>query len=291
MSKLTNKFDLPSSIFSAIENISKQYTRGESDLSVSQLIDSPRIRLLKQHHAKDIEEDVSELIYSILGTSVHNLIENSDKKSITEKRLYADCEGWRLSGQLDRLLISDETIEDYKVTSAWSYVFPKESWELQQNVYAWLCRQNKIKISKIQIIGIFRDWQKSKANDSDNYPKLPIQVMPLRLWSNKEQDEYVKDRIRLHQEAQYRFDNENFTPLCSDEDRWKDKEKFAVMIKGKKRAIKLHDEVEDAQDHAKNLSLTTKGVSVEVRPSIARRCKDYCSVKQFCDQAKKEGYV
>ena len=25
--------------------------------------------------------------------------------------------------------------------------------------------------------------------------------------------------------------------------------------------------------------------------AIARRCKDYCSVKQFCNQAKQEGYV
>ena len=44
--KYTNKHDIPKEIIRAIEN--DQYTRGNSDISVTGLLQPPRIRLLER---------------------------------------------------------------------------------------------------------------------------------------------------------------------------------------------------------------------------------------------------
>lgn len=181
-------------------------------------------------------------------------------------------------------------VEDYKCTSVWSIIYPKESWTHQLNVYAWLLRQNNYLPISLSIIVLARDWQKSKAqesiNNGGNYPPLPIHKVDIPLWSDEKQDAYVLDRIERHQQADMLFHTQNLQFGCTDEERWKNPPTFAVKVKEKKRALKVFDLEEDAQDYAKN----TLNSYVEERPSIARRCKDYCNVKQFCELALKEGY-
>ena len=105
--KLTNQHKLPDSIVSAITEISSNYSRGKADCSVTQLIDSPKIKILSEEYHDKITEDVADRIWSVLGTSVHDLIEKTDNKAITEKRLFAECNGWVISGALDRIVILD----------------------------------------------------------------------------------------------------------------------------------------------------------------------------------------
>ena len=301
---LTNKFNLPTGVSNAIRNISSLYSKGDSDISTTGLIDSPLIKVLKDKFGDHIQEDISDRIWAIFGSSVHHLIEHSDttENTIKEKRFYGECEGWKISGAIDRVILKNITayendvieiadIEDYKCTSVWSIIFPKESWERQLNTYAWLLRQNRYIVGNLSIVVLARDWQKSKADESmrngGNYPPLPIHEVKIRKWSDEEQDKYIKDRVVTHQEADFRFNMENIQVPCSDEERWKNPPTYAVKVKNKVRALKVFDLEEDAQDYAKN----TKDSFVEKRPSIARRCKDYCNVKPFCEVARKEGYV
>ena len=106
--KLTNKHNLPSSIVSAITNISSNYSRGKADCSVTQLIDSPKIKILSEEYNDKLTEDVADRIWSVLGTSTHDLIEKTDNKATTEKRLYAECNVWIISGALDRIVVLDD---------------------------------------------------------------------------------------------------------------------------------------------------------------------------------------
>tara|TARA_R110000824_G_scaffold88567_7_gene217704 strand:+ start:3366 stop:3998 length:633 start_codon:yes stop_codon:yes gene_type:complete len=188
-------------------------------------------------------------------------------------------------------------VQDYKVTSAWSLLKSKdnpngykEEWVKQQNVYAWLCRANGYRVTKLQIIAILRDWQKSKAFESQKndggYPLLPIQIVDLPLWSDKEQQDYIKDRIETHQQADFLFNMENKEIDCTNKERWKGEDVYAVMVDKQKRAKKLFTNLKEAEE----FKITVPKAFVEIRKGISRRCAQYCSVVNYCKQARKEGY-
>ena len=59
---ITNKHGLPEALVRAVRN--DPYTGG-GDISVTKLIDSPQRRQLWRQHEADIEEDVSERIWSL----------------------------------------------------------------------------------------------------------------------------------------------------------------------------------------------------------------------------------
>jgi hypothetical protein len=69
---LTNKFNLPPMIEKAIRHDS--YKIG-GDLSCSALIDAPQINVLKKQN--DYEEDISDLLDALMGTSLHSVLERA----------------------------------------------------------------------------------------------------------------------------------------------------------------------------------------------------------------------
>ena len=73
--KITNKHNLPEVVVNALTFDS--YSRGESDISITQLIDSPRVSMLQKKHAEYIEQDAVDFIWSRFGTSVHEVFERS----------------------------------------------------------------------------------------------------------------------------------------------------------------------------------------------------------------------
>ena len=66
-------------------------------MSVTQLIDSPRVRVLQEKHNDEMERDISESIWSTLGTAMHHLFEETAEKQgddvVSEERLFVDIEG------------------------------------------------------------------------------------------------------------------------------------------------------------------------------------------------------
>jgi len=119
--KYTNLSNLPKAIERAVINDPYE---SNSDISTTRLIAPPRIRVLQKRNWDLITEDVSDRIFSLLGQSVHHVIERAKTRhEISEKRLfYKDdkiTNGWTLSGAFD-LLNRDGHLIDFKVTSAWS---------------------------------------------------------------------------------------------------------------------------------------------------------------------------
>ena len=121
--KYTNQHNVPEEIIRAVHNDS--YTRGNSIISVTGLLQPPQIRLLTEKNYEDMTVDVSDEIWKLLGQSVHTILERANEDNedtITEQRMYASIKGWKISGQTDSISVSEGILKDYKVTSAWSIV-------------------------------------------------------------------------------------------------------------------------------------------------------------------------
>ena len=108
--KLTNKSNLPSVIKRAVLN--DPYDGSGSDISTTRLIAPPRIKVLEEKHWDEIEEDLSDKIWALLGSSVHSVIERAvTDEDISELRLFHEVNGWTLSGQFDLLTAKGELID------------------------------------------------------------------------------------------------------------------------------------------------------------------------------------
>ena len=300
--KITNKAGLPEAFLNFARD--DKYTKGKADISVTTLIDSPRVKLLRDKMSDQLEGDVIDMIWPLFGTAVHHILESAKESDdvTVEERLYADVAGWTLSGALDHQEVLPDgsvMITDYKVTSAWSVILGKDEWEMQQNCYAWLVENSTLgtnrgrQVSKIRICAILRDWQKRKAQFDPDYPQYPVAIVELPLWSSEDREKYIYERVDAHQQAQIMFDTEDKLPLCSSKEQWAKPDTWAVKEKGKARAKRVLQSEEDALAYVEAnssgdeiLGEAPKKLVVEHRKGELTRCEGYCSVSEFCDQYK-----
>lgn len=283
--KITNKHGLPEPVVRALTF--DDYTRGEAEISVTQIIDSPRVRILRGQHFDDIEEDVSEMVWAVLGRAVHVVMEQgaAEQPEFTpEERYFAEVEGWTLSGAIDlQEHGAGVWLRDYKCTSVWSVIFGKPDWELQLNVYAYLIeKKQKVRVDGLSIIAILRDWQRKKAAEDPSYPQSPIMEIEIKRWSPEEREAYVKERVWLHQDAEFKHMMGEKLPPCSDEERWLKESKYAVRKPTNKRALRVFTSMEDAEAYMAKLD---HDAVIDERPGEAVRCEqNWCRVAEWCDQ-------
>ena len=280
--RITNKFNLPLSLVQAVTH--DPYTKGDANISVTSLWKSPRIMALEERHAEELERDVIDSLWSLLGKGVHEVLCNADNDPdvMTEKRMSIEVGGWKVSGQFDRYLPTTKTLQDYKVTSAWSLVYDsrREDWENQLNTYAQILRSEGHDVYNLEVVAVLRDWSQAEALRNQNYPQQPIVTIPLKLWTPSEATEKIAERVKLHQDAK------EVLPLCTEKDQWAQPGKFAVMKVGRKSAVKLYD------SHAESLLHLSEDkdpkLSIVERRGSKIRCERYCAVKNFCDQYRME---
>lgn len=283
--KITNKSGLPQTLVNVLER--DPYTRGGARLSVTQLIGSPRISILRARHDDEIETDVVDGIWSMMGRAMHSLAETgADENHIAEERLHTSILGWTLSGGMDLQTLRDGVaiVEDYKVTSAWAVMHDKPEWVQQLNIYSYLVRKVKgWKVEGVNVIAFVRDWSRMKTSQ-EGYPSAPVVRVQLPLWSFEEQEAFIHERIRIHQAAATADQLGDELPHCTDEERWLKQSKFAVMKKGRKTAVRVFD----TKAEADAFSTDNAGTEVVERPGAPTRCLDFCSVSQWCDQWQAE---
>ena len=286
--KITNKHNLPQTLVNLAER--RDYSRGKSDRSITQLIDSPRVSILRMANDSKIEEDVVDTFWANLGSALHHITEKgADDNHIVEERLFTKIGTWTVSGAIDVQRVEDDgsiTVMDYKFTSVWAVKNPKPDWEKQLNCYAYLVQKCKGKnIKELQVITFLRDWSRNTAKRDSSYPQQQILVVPVKLWSFEEQEEYIMDRVRTHQEALYDFTNKNEMSDCSIEEKWQREDTWAVKKKTNIRALKVFDSYEDAKKLQED-----KGddYEIEERKGIPVRCEDnYCRVNTWCSSYQK----
>lgn len=285
--KITNKNNLPEPVYRFIAT--DKYSRGAADMSVTELLLSPRIRTLRARHADEIVVDASDRFWAALGTAVHEIMTtNVSGNYVSEERLFADVNGVVISGGIDLQEIDDDgvTISDYKVTSCFAASMEKPDWEAQLNAYAFLVRHAKgLAVKKIQIVAMLRDWSaSSSARKGEGYPTAPVVVLPQTLWDPETQDRWVFERVSMHAAPP------DALPPCTEEDMWMRPAEWAVTKIGNKRASAVL-----ASEEAAFAWAAARGgdYGITRRPERRVRCEgNYCSVADFCDQYaahKKEG--
>ena len=282
--KITNKYGVPQTLVNLMER--DTYSRGSCHISVTQLIDAPRIKILKEKHADDMVQDVSESLWSMVGRAMHLVAEGgADDEHLAEERLFAKVLGWDLSGGIDLQKIGEVVkIMDYKFTSVWAALQNKPEWERQLNTYSWLARVNKgWATNGLEICALLRDWNRRDAQRGNGYPPAPIMTVPVKLWSFEEQQAYVEERIKLHQEAWRAEEWGDTLPLCSAEERWAKPDKWALKKQDAKRATALFEDPEAAKAE---LLKRGGGYYLEKRNGEQTRCLAFCQAMQWCEQFK-----
>lgn len=285
--KITNRHNVPSTILRAVQD--DEYDRGDSVMSVTQLISPPRIVILQNLNADNIEVDVTDRIPALFGTAVHKIVEKGAKdlpNCVVEERMFATINGWKVSGAVDLQIDNGDgtwEINDYKVTSVYSVLGHKPEWEQQLNCYAYFAyKSHGRSVNKLKIVAILRDWQRKTASVKPDYPQSQVCVVDIPVWSREDQEAYITERVLLHQSAQKRVDNGESPPYCDDKERWVRGETWAVMKEGRKSAVKLYDNEEDANKAVESLG---GGHSIEYRAGDPIRCSgNFCLVSSWCRQ-------
>lgn len=294
--KITNVHNLPT----VFENFDKAhaYSNGGSKYSATTLIDSPQVSRLRSRHYSSLEEDVSDQVWSILGTAVHAILESgAERDQVVEERFFSEVmcvdemrtnasapfhRTVEVSGQVDLQTPTPEgmILSDYKTTRAYTVQAAKDGkpeWTKQLNIYAALARRNGVKVAGLEVIAILRDWSKAGLDRSPDYPASPVVRVPVEMWSEKTAETFLVECVRRHEGG--------YSP-CSFEEMWARPPVFAFHELAKsgqlrKRATRLFDNRTDAE----NASLDSPGSQVIERPRIFTRCEgNYCNVARFCDQ-------
>lgn len=282
--RITNNYDAPDAVMKALEY--NAYDNGGADISVTGLINSPRIIQLQKMNEDLLEMDARDKVWSFVGTAVHAALEaHAPEETIAEERLFMEFLGWKISGAIDLQIENDDgtwEINDYKVVGEFSVRAEKDEWVQQLNIYAYMMRVVKNRrVVKLRIIAIIRDWMRKKAELDPSYPQSMIHPIDIPVWSDEQQEEFFRERVMLHQSAEKDVANKRPLVLCSDKERWHRPGVFALMKKGRKSAVKLYETREEAENGAGD----DEQFYIEERPGTDVRCEgNWCQVRQWCRQ-------
>lgn len=282
--KVTNKHGVPAPLLTLAN--AEYYSKGSSQYSVTELMSPPKIRRLREQYDDAIDTDVSDMLWSMLGSALHVVMERGQTPGfISEERLFMDIDGVRISGAIDlqHQTIFGTSLIDYKFTSAWSVMREKKEWVQQLNIYRYLVEKVKgDRVVSLKVCAFIRDFNRHDMREG--YPQAPIHMVDLPIWTLEETEAYIKERLDMHRNAKVAHDLGDPLQPCSDEERWMSETVYAVKREGRKTAIKLFKSMEEATELAEK----EKGY-VESRLGEPKRCTgNYCGVAQWCQQYQGE---
>lgn len=274
--KITNRNNLPKALVNAILKFNDEYERGESDYTTTQLVNPAQQLFLIKQFSGELTEDVSDMIYKLMGSSMHKILEMAaGPDAIVEQRFYADIDGFKIGGQID--CYEDNILYDYKWASIWESVYGVKEDKIQQmNINAYLLRKAGKQVDKGIIVYLFRDWSKSKARYDKAHPDEQEWEYEVSLWSDEQVEFFIRERLAVIDDPE----------PCTLEEQWADATKYAVKTAGRKSAHRLLDTEQEAYTYITTKNIT--GAYIEKRPSAKRRCDDYCMVRDVCPQYGRE---
>lgn len=276
---IENRNHIPEPLVRAIRSNWYNGTGEDRFASITELIKPTKICVLEKRHKAEISQDASELIWTIMGSALHKVVEASaHENSLAEERLEVTLAGEKITGGVD--LYENGIISDFKFTSVWNYIYGsrKEDWETQLNCYAYLFRRHGFEVNGLRVIAIFRDWQRFKAEQDAGYPHQ-VEVINIDVWTDAEVEHYLLTRIAEIKEALTLPDD--FIPECSTHERWQPETQYAVYKAGGSRALRVLATYEEAEAFISNHK-DSDNLRIITRQETPRRCLNYCPVNQFC---------
>lgn len=300
--KFTNKYGLPEPLVRALAGDDYDLLDApENIISVTTLIAPPKQKILEMRHDAEIEIDISERLWMVLGTACHYVVDKAaGDDHLNEERWYIEvstmkvftapvgkkaqnCDWYKIteiyvSGKFDLYDNKTHRLSDYKITSVWSWLIEKKmkpEHEAQLNINALAIRMIGFWVEKISIMMMFRDWSKTKAKN--DYPNLPVPMKEIEghLWTDTGITMYIKARVDLHYQQRKVADDD--IPECLPEERWMKPTTYAMMKGSNKRATKVFYSKPNDEQLAQFL-----GMSVVERPGVDTKCVDYCNAAPFC---------
>lgn len=310
---LTNKFNLNLAMQAWLINDEYDYVKDPNYISATSILKPVKQIILEKRLSADLDGDISNLIASKYGTSIHNGIEEawtSDKLAdnllklglnqatvnrikvnptepkeedinvFLEQRSTKKIGNWTIGGKFD--LVFDGQLMDNKSTSTWSYIYGSriKDYTEQCSIYRWL-NPNLITEPKFVINYIFTDWSQAKALQQSDYPQCRIVSKEYDLLPVAEVEHMLKTKLALVEK--YMDADEKDIPECSDEELWRSPTKFKYYKDPLKltRATKVFDSEETATSYWK-LDMKGQGIVIPTLGSI-KRCS-YCKCFNQCTQ-------
>ena len=276
------------------------YSRLGSDISVTELLNPPRIIHLTNRYRDQIKKaEIDKLLPALIGIGVHDQLQRylrlEGKVNNTwkiERKLTTSVCDQRLTGRFDALY-NDKDLYDFKITTAFKALKGDYSdWEKQQNTYAWMLLQDGISVATINICMVVLDWKKVDSFRNQGYPSTRLSIIPLKLWDQSQQEQFVKTSIRSIISCAHESDKN--LPLCSLEERWADKPEYKLFkTPDQKRSTKNFPEKKRAEQYlsvckkrAKEPTDWDKAKIIESVPNQWKRCEGWCDVAPWCNQYK-----
>ena len=319
--KVTNNMRLPQAF---VEAVSVERHNKPGCYSATTLNKGTKEIILQERHWDDLTVDAADNVWAVFGTAVHKIFESKDPsflialfneflkaEDITDeevafcKRMLAKVKSGvetestfaeekfdiavsnsHVTGCVDSYDMEHGEIFDWKTASVFKVMKGDFSdWYRQGMTYAWLLTQNGFEVRLCRFIALLKDHSKSKAKTESGYPQSPVfiyefDVTPEELEATGKR---ITDKIREIEYAETLADDE--IEECSIEERWADPDKWAVMKEGRKTAVRVFDNEEQA-----NLCKNQLGDNhyIEHRPAVSRKCADYCLCKNFCNFYKSQ---
>jgi hypothetical protein len=159
--------------------------RSYADISVTELVGPPQIRLLKARH--EYAADPADLVWASFGSGLHQFLElRAEAGAIAEERLVAEFDvplpnglirHIRLGGTADHYDSEHATLTNYKTSTVYKAKQLHDKgpsayadWVAAENCYAFLFRRYGFAVEKVQICLLLKDWSmRDRDQAQDRY--------------------------------------------------------------------------------------------------------------------------
>ena len=317
---ITNKYGVSDAIVKACK-IDNHVTMG--DISVTQLLDAPQVRMLRKQH--DTEEDVTDRIWSLMGTAVHYVLELGEINNREARQLLEAAE----------VLMK----HDQEKAAKWMYNFIEEQYPDHKNSDIITEKTLSFEVDGMTFSGTFDRFTISKGL-LDDYKNTSVWAYmnpeALKKWVGQqnlyafllrehgytvnnsqitaifrdfspgkrfqkgypkkpietfpiklESHEFMYNYIRKRIKLHKDAELHGKIPNCTTKEMWATATNYAVTAPGRKRAIKVFPSHGLAEAFLKGDGATYDGAYIQERPGEHKRCDNYCPVAHVCPQNKK----
>ena len=259
----------------------------EKRMNVTHLFDAPLIRTLSIKYWDKIERKPEDMIWALWGTAVDTIVKSHNSTGMIDLKLELPYDDFIIVGKPDIYYPIDGLLVDVKTTSVWNLKEAKLAWTHQLNCYKYMMAKlmPQLKVNKMQVHGIARDWRPVEKLRYDDYPDCPFVILNIPVLDDIEQA--IDMAIKEHKHNPERE--------CLPDERWQKQDQYAVMKQGRKSALRvLNSDVEAKKWCIENEYIenwTTgklkSGINIVKRPGVCTRCQSYCPTSSFCPFYKK----
>ena len=199
-----------------------------------------------------------------------------------EQRAEKKIDDMIITGKYD--LVLDGTLNDYKSTSVWTYIYDSNAWNytVQGSIYKWL-NPEKITSDYININYIFTDWSATKARqDPKQYPQQRVLTKKYPLWGNAETENWIQNKLAAY--ARLADTPQSGLPECDDDELWASETVYKYYKNPAKteRATKNFPTMDEALIRK---SADGDVGTIKTVPGEVKACR-YCPVIGICTQAE-----